>query len=382
MIVFKTIFKILNKLKGMLILYTIMLLSITILNQTAGNNVKSFEEVKPDVLIINNDTENNITDDFIKYIEAHSNIKDIDISDEEKISDAIFYRDVNFVIYIPENFGNDLLNGKSPNLEYKSSKDANASYSEMLVKKYLRTVLLYKDYYNGEELINKVNEVTKIDTKVELQTNLDTKKVNSATNYFNFLNYAFLAGCVYCISMILSSLKEESVRKRTIISSFNYKKYNRIVLLANAILVFGMWLLYMILSFILFKNLMFTSNGIAYIINSFIFAICALTIGILIGNITQNKNAIGGIVNVVAVGTSFLCGCFVPMQYMPSYVLKLAHVLPTYYFTYNNSLISEIETFSLDKVEPLITNGIIILLFSTLFVLLTNVISKKKQKIG
>lgn len=382
MIVFKTIFKILNKLKGMLILYTIMLLSITILNQTAGNNVKSFEEVKPDVLIINNDTENNITDDFIKYIEAHSNIKDIDISDEEKISDAIFYRDVNFVIYIPENFGNDLLNGKSPNLEYKSSKDANASYSEMLVKKYLRTVLLYKDYYSGEELINKVNEVTKVDTKVELQTNLDTKKVNSATNYFNFLNYAFLAGCVYCISMILSSLKEESVRKRTIISSFNYKKYNRIVLLANAILVFGMWLLYMILSFILFKNLMFTSNGIAYIINSFIFAICALTIGILIGNITQNKNAIGGIVNVVAVGTSFLCGCFVPMEYMPSYVLKLAHVLPTYYFTYNNSLISEIETFSLDKVEPLITNGIIILLFSTLFVLLTNVISKKKQKIG
>ena len=381
MIVFKTILKILNKLKGMLILYTVMLLSITMLNQTAENNMTNFEEIKPDVIIINNDNNNYITDDFIKYIENHSNIKDIDITDEEKISDAIFYRDVNYVIYIPENFENDLLNGKNPNLEYKSSKDVNASYSEMLVKKYIKTILLYKDYYSGEELINKVKEVTKIDTNVELKTNLDTKEINSATRYFNFLNYAFLAGCVYCISMILSSLKEEGVRKRTIISSYDYKKYNRIVLLSNAILVFSMWILYMILIFILFKDLMFTSNGIAYMINSFIYAICSLTIGILIGNITQNKNAIGGIINVVALGTSFLCGCFVPFEYMPSYVLKIAHFLPTYYFTYNNSLISEIEIFSFDKIEPLIINEIIILMFSALFVMLTNAISKKKQKI-
>lgn len=381
MIVFKTILKILNKLKGMLILYTVMLLLITVLNQTAGNNMTNFEEVKPDVVIINNDSDNYITNDFIKYIENHSNIKDIDSSDEEKISDAIFYRDVNYVIYIPENFGNDLLNGKTPNLEYKSSKDVNASYSEMLVKKYIKTVLLYKDNYSGEELINKVNEVTKIDTNVELKTSLDTREINLATRYFDFLNYAFLAGCVYCISMILSSLKEEGVKKRTIISSYNYKKYNAIVLLSNGILVFAMWILYMILSFILFKDLMFTANGIAYMINSFIYAICSLTIGILIGNITQNKNAIGGIINVIALGTSFLCGCFVPFEYLPSYVLKIAHFLPTYYFTYNNSLISEIERFSFDKIEPLIINCIIILLFSALFVFLTNVISKKKQKI-
>lgn len=377
MIVFKTILKILNKLKGLLILYTVMILAITILNQSAENNMMNFEEVKPDVIIINNDDyDNYITNDFIKYIENHANIKNIDISNEEKISDAIFYRDVNYVIYIPENFGNDLLNGKTPDLEYKSSKDVNASYSEMLVKKYIKTVLLYKEYYSGDELINKINEVTKINTNVELKTNLDTKEINSATRYFNFLNYAFLAGCVYCISMVLSILKEDGVRKRTIISSYNYTRYNRIVLLSNAVLVFAMWILYMILSFILFKDLMFTCNGIAYMTNSFIYAICSLTIGILIGNITQNKNAIGGIVNVIALGTSFLCGCFVPFEYMPNYVLKIAHLLPTYYFTYNNSLISEIEIFSFEKIAPLILNGMIILIFSAIFVVLTNIVCR------
>ena len=47
MTVFKTILKILNRLKGMLILYTIVLLLITVLNQTTENNVTNFEETKP-----------------------------------------------------------------------------------------------------------------------------------------------------------------------------------------------------------------------------------------------------------------------------------------------------------------------------------------------
>ena len=380
MTVFKTVLKILNKLKGMLILYTVMLISITVFTQTSDNNITNFEESKPSVLIINKDKENDITNGFIEYISKHSEIKDIDINNEDKINDAIFYRDVNFAIYIPENFGQDLLNGKNPTLEYKSSGDEYSSYSQMMVEKYIKTVNIYKDYYTEEELINKVNDVVEKETNVNVKTTLDTSKLSSMTRYFNFLNYAFLAGCVYCISMILASLKEQNSKKRTIISSFAYKKYNSIVLFANSIVIFAMWLLYMILSVILFKDLMFAKNGLGYIINSFIFAFCSLTIGFLIGNITQNKNAIGGIVNVVALGTSFLCGCFVPFEYMPDYVIKIAHILPTYYFVQNNEIIKTMEIFNFDTIKPLILNGSIIIIFSLVFISITNYINKKKMK--
>ena len=382
MTVFKTILKILNKLKGMIILYTVMLVAITAINQTSGNNMTNFEESKPNILIVNKDTENAITMGFMDYLNKHSKIKDIDVNDEEKINDAIFYRDVSFVFYIPENFGDDLLNGKDPNLEYKSSGDEYSSYSQMMVEKYIKMLLIYKDYYSGDELISKVNNIVEKDVKVSLKTKLDTLKLSSMTRYFNFLNYALLAGCVYCISMILSSLKNENVRKRTIISSFNYKKYNRIVLLSNAIVIFAMWVLYMILSVILFKDLMISKNGLAYIINSFIFAICSLSIGFLIGNITQNKNAIGGIINVLAIGTSFLCGCFVPFEYMPEYVLKIAHVLPTYYFVLNNEIIKTMEMFNFEDIKPLISNGAIVMGFSLIFIILTNYISKRKRIIN
>lgn len=380
MTVFSTILKILNKLKGMLILYTVMLVSITAINQTSGNKVTNFEESKPDMLIVNNDSKNDITDGFAYYIKKHANIKDIDTSNQDKINDAIFYRDVNFVIYIPENFGKDLKEGKEPSLKYKETGDEYAAYSRMLVEKYIKTVKTYKDYYSGRQLIEKVNNIVENDTKVQVKSSLDTSKMSTMTAYFNFLNYALLAGCVYCITMILASLKQEKVRKRTIVSSFNYRKYNRIVLFSNAIVIVAMWILYMILSLILFKDTMFTANGLAFVLNSLVFALCSLSIGFLIGNITTNKAAIGGIVNVVALGTSFLCGCFVPFEYMPDYVLKIAHVLPTYYFVANNQLIKTIESFNIDTLKPIFINVGVVLAFTVVFVILSNYISKKKQR--
>lgn len=382
MTVFKTILKILNKLKGMIILYTAILVAITALNQTSGNNMTNFEDSKPSVLIVNKDSEDNIAKGFEDYISKHSEIKDIDTKDEDKINDAIFYRDVNYVIYIPKDFGKNLLDGKNPSLEYKSCGDEYSSYAQMMVEKYIKTVLIYKDYYSGAELISKVNKVVDKDTKVYMKTTLDTSKLSNMTQYFNILNYALLAGCVYCISMILASLNDETVRKRTIISSFNYKKYNRIVLLSNSIVIFAIWILYMILALILFKDLMFSSNGLGYVINSFVFTICSLTIGFLIGNITQNKNAIGGIVNVIALGTSFLCGCFVPFEYMPDYVLKIAHILPTYYYVANNQLIKTMEVFNFESVKPLLINGAVIVISSFIFVAVTNYVSKRKQIIN
>ena len=382
MTVFKTILKILNKLKGMIILYTAILVAITALNQTSGNNMTNFEDSKPSVLIVNKDSEDNIAKGFEDYISKHSEIKDIDTKDEDKINDAIFYRDVNYVIYIPKDFGKNLLDGKNPSLEYKSCGDEYSSYAQMMVEKYIKTVLIYKDYYSGAELISKVNKVVDKDTKVYMKTTLDTSKLSSMTQYFNILNYALLAGCVYCISRILASLNDETVRKRTIISSFNYKKYNRIVLLSNSIVIFAMWILYMILALILFKDLMFSSNGLGYVINSFVFTICSLTIGFLIGNITQNKNAIGGIVNVIALGTSFLCGCFVPFEYMPDYVLKIAHILPTYYYVANNQLIKTMEVFNFESIKPLLINGAVIVISSFIFVAVTNYVSKRKQIIN
>jgi len=379
MIVFKTILKILNKLKGLIILYTIMLISVTLVNQTS-DNVDSFEEVKPSVIIVNNDkSKNGVTNHFIKYLENHMEVKDIDIGNEEKIDDALFYRDVSLVVYIPDGFGDDLLDNKDVSVEYKISGDKGSSYGKMLVQNYFDSFNIYNNYYDGDELFDRLDNALNVDVNVEVKSKVDTNSLSRMARFFNFLNYAILAGCVYSISMILASLKSENVRKRTIVSSYDYKKYNRIVLEACSIVIIGMWILYMILALIIFKDLFISMNGLWYVINSFVFSLCSLCIGFLIGNITQNKGAISGIVNVVSLGSSFLCGCFVPFEFMPDYVIKIAHIFPTYYFVINNEALKVMDNFSLSSVSPLILNMGIVLIFGVCFVIITNYVSKKKQ---
>lgn len=379
MIVFKTILKILNKLKGLIILYTIMLISVTLVNQTSGN-VDSFEEVKPSVIIVNNDkSKNEVTNHFIKYLENHMEVKDIDIGNEERIDDALFYRDVSLVVYIPDGFGDDLLDSKDVSVEYKISGDKGSSYGKMLVQNYFDSFNIYNNYYDGDELFDRLDNALNLDVNVEVKSKVDTNSLSRMARFFNFLNYAILAGCVYSISMILASLKSENVRKRTIVSSYDYKKYNRIVLGACSIVIIGMWILYMILALIIFKDLFISMNGLWYVINSFVFSLCSLCIGFLIGNITQNKGAISGIVNVVSLGSSFLCGCFVPFEFMPDYVIKIAHIFPTYYFVINNEALKVMDNFSLSSVSPLIFNMGIVLIFGVCFVIITNYVSKKKQ---
>ena len=379
MIVFKTILKILNKLKGLIILYTVMLISVTLVNQTS-DNVDSFEEVKPSVIIVNNDkSKNGVTNHFIKYLENHMEVKDIDTGNEEKIDDALFYRDVSLVVYIPDGFGDDLLDSKDVSVEYKISGDKGSSYGKMLVQNYFDSFNIYNNYYDGDELFDRLDNALNVDVNVEVKSKIDSNSLSRMARFFNFLNYAILAGCVYSISMILASLKSENVRKRTIVSSYDYKKYNRIVLGACSIVIIGMWLLYMILALIIFKDLFISMNGLWYVINSFVFSLCSLCIGFLIGNITQNKGAISGIVNVISLGSSFLCGCFVPFEFMPDYVIKIAHIFPTYYFVINNEALKVMDNFSLSSVSPLIFNMGIVLIFGVCFVIITNYVSKKKQ---
>lgn len=106
--------------------------------------------------------------------------------------------------------------------------------------------------------------------------------------------------------------------------------------------------------------------------------ICATTIAFFIGNLVSNKGAINGIVNVIALGSSFLCGAFVPMEWLPDSVLKIAHCIPTYYYISTNEALKTLEEFNFETLKPLIINMSVMLGFAIGFIILTNIFSKRK----
>ncbi len=382
MTVFKTFLKVLNKCKVPILLYSVMLIFFSAFNMQTSETNMNFVASKPDVLIINEDEEEGITKNLIEYIKQNSNIKEVEQT-EEAIKDALFYREVNYIIYIPQDYRKEFLEGKNPEIKIESTGDYQASLAEMMLERYIKVANTYQKNYDSEEvLLNRIKDTLSKQSKVEITSKLDTENIEKATFYYNFANYSILAGCVYVICLILSSFKEQKVAKRTLISSTNYKKYNRMLLLSNLLFACCLWIFYVILSFILIGKVMFTLHGLIYIVNSFIFTICAVTIAFLIGNLVNNKNAINGIVNVIALGSCFLCGAFVPMEMLPDSVLKIAHVLPSSYYISNNELIKGLEVINFETLKPILTNMAIIIVFSILFILITNIISKRKRKIG
>ncbi len=393
MTVFKTFLKVLNKCKFSVILNTVILLIFAGANMTISDTQVSFEAEKPDILIVNQDVSIGITQNLTKYLEENCEI--IDVKDnEDAINDALFYRDVNYVIYIPQNYRQDVLKGEKPEIQIKSTGDYQASYAEMLLARYVKVQNIYVEEMAKQaektvideklenQVIEKINETISKETQVEMTSKLDTTGLEKATFYYNFANYTLLAGAILVICLILSSFHEERIRKRTIVSSMKYQKHNRILLLGNGLFALVLWLFYVLISFFVVGNVMFSIQGLIYIINSFVFTLCALTIAFLVGSIINNKNAMNGIVNVIALGSSFLCGAFVPVEWLPDTVLKIAHILPSYWYIQSNELIKTIEEFSLETLKPIMINMGVVLLFSIGFIIVANLIERKKRKIA
>ena len=380
MTVFKTFFRIVNKLKPTIILYTALLIIFGAVNMKTSDNNINFVNSKPDILIINQDVNKGLTKNLIDYMKKNSNIVKVE-NNEEKINDALFYREVSYVIYIPKDYRKNVLLGKNPKLDIKKTDEYDAHLSEMMLKRYIKLQNIYnKEAGSEDELITLINDNINDDVNVKITSKVDTSKTYNIAYYFNFASYSILAIIIYIVCLVLCSFKEESISKRINISSINYKSHNNKILLASIVFSSIVWLLFVIIGVTIVGDIMFSLRGLISIINSFIFTFCALTLSILISSITNNKNAISGIVNVIALGSAFLCGAFVPAEYLPSSVLNFAHILPAYYYINSNDLLKNIDVINISSMHPIIINMVIIIMFSILFIILNNVVTRKKRK--
>ena len=380
MIVFNTFWKVIKKYKATVILYTAMLVIFGSTNMQANNKAMTFTNTKPDILIVNNDKDGVLTKNLVDYLNKNTNIVKIKDSEEAR-DDALFYRDVSYIIYIPTSYSKNVLNGINNTLDIKSTNDYNASLAEMILKKYIEVENVYASIYRDEaKIINAINKNLETNSNVEITSKLNTTTMEKTARFYNFASYCIMAVTIYIVCLVLSSFHNEMINKRIVVSSMNYKKHNRLILGASFAYALIVWILYIVLGIILLGDVMFTIRGLIYVLNTLIFTFVALTLALLISTITNNKNAISGIVNVVALAQAFLCGAFIPTQWLPNSVLTIAHVLPAYWYINTNDILKELETISSTTLKPVIINSIILILFSLIFTILNNIISKKKRQ--
>lgn len=381
MTVFKTFWKVVKKYKGTILLYTILLMVFGGLNMSTNDTNLGFVESKPDIFIVNEDEEIGLTKSLIDYMSSNANVIDLE-NEESALNDALFYREVNYIIYIPKGYRESVLNHQPIDLTFKSTEDYQASLARMMLERYLKTQeVLSASILDEQELIQTIQESLATKSEVILTSNLDSQAESQVALYFNFASYSIMAVVIFIICLVLSSFHDQKIHQRIIVSGMNYRRHNRYLLLASFGYAFLVWILFALLGMILLGDRLFHIKGLMYLFNAFIFTFVSLTLAQFISTLTHNKEAVSGIVNVVALGSAFLCGAFVPMEWLPESVIKFAHVLPSYWYIASNDLLKVTEQLEWDKLEPVFQNYFVLFLFGILFIILNNVVSKRKQRV-
>lgn len=382
MTVFNTFWKVINKYKGTIILFTVMLVTFGGINTTSNNSTVDFTNSKPDIIIVNNSGNNDLTKNLISYLEKNTNVKDVKNTEEAR-NDALFYREVNYIIYIPKDYQKDVLSGKTPEIDIKTVGDYTSSLAEMLLTRYLKIQSIYaKNISTEQDLITAINKNLSKTSEVAITSKVDTAKTSRVSRYFNFASYSAMFIIIFVICMVLSSFHAKAIKKRTIISSMNYKTHNKYLLRASFIYSIIVWLLFMLLGTIHFSNTILSLRGLVYALNLFIFIFTSLTLALLLSTLIDNKDAVNGIVNVISLGSAFLCGAFIPTEWLPETVVKISRIFPTYWYVNSNDLLASLQTINMTSLNQVIINMIVMLVFALIFIIINNLVSKKKQIVG
>lgn len=376
MTTYKAFFKVLRKNVWVIIIYSVILLICVFGNMQSNQGMTNFTAAKPDVTIYDHD-ESLLSKRLEKYFSEQATIVELDT--EEKLDDALYFNGTDYVITIEKGFGEQIARGEKPEMSVKSVGNYDAYLAETMLSRFLKVAEAYAPA-KEEEILKNLDELLGHETKVEMVSKLDTVALSNAERYYNFMNYAILAGLVFAVAYSTASFKREMTRKRLAVSATNYKKINRQLLVCNLALAMVLLLLYVILSILIIGDIILTMHGVLFIANAAILSLFGVSLAFLLVNLLKNNNAILALINVISIGSCFLCGVFVPAEWMPVFVQNIGRALPSFYYIENNKLISELDVFNFESLKPILLNALVIIGASILVVILNNVITRKKQK--
>jgi ABC-2 type transport system permease protein len=358
-------------------------MSIAIAATNAQKSGESFSQTKTNVAFINLDENTSLTKGFKEYLSKYVNFIDIE-HDKEKLQDALFFRDVEYIITIPKDFTTNFLKGKPIELQKTVVPSSTTRmYVDMAINKYFNIARVYVNNIPGITEKNLAEEVAKsssFETTVQLKHFGDKKLNNSfGVSYFNFLAYSLFSIIILGISSILIVFNDKTLKRRNQCSPMKNKSFNLQLIMGN--LVFALAAYAVMVAFVIVLNIenMMSYNGLLLCINALVFTIAALSISYLVGLLIKNRDVQPAIANVLALGFSFISGVFVPQEFLSDKALTIASFTPTYWYVKANNTIGTLSNFSFDNLSKVFTYMLIELGFAMAIFSVALVVSKQKR---
>ena len=190
------------------------------------------------------------------------------------------------------------------------------------------------------------------------------------------MSWIIVIMCVITIGRVLVIFQKKDLRSRIACSAYSFARISKETLMGVMCSGFAIIFIFFILAVFAFKTEILSMQWLLYMTNAISYMFVALAITYLVSQLIKNDSTMNMIGNTVSLGMSFLCGVFVPMEFLSDTVIKIAHFLPTYW--YQLALI-HIQKHGIENIgKPFSYMGIQIL-FALALVTVGIIISRRNQ---
>lgn len=369
MTTYKAILEILKKKKGSLLLGVIIMGVITFFY--AGQLTQDAEELTGAKIAILSKDDSAIEKEFVDYLGKQHTIVKLKDTSQKRLDDALYFGEVEYILEIPKDFSEKLAKGEQVKL---ASKTRPATFSKSLVdttvNSYINTYLTYQKQMPQESqtaLLNKTKSTLSKDAEVHFDTTYHKKKKQNVTGQiYNLLAYGMFMSIFSGYAAVNLAFNREEIRRRNSCSPISRRKLSRKISIGN--LIYSVFCLILFLAFVVFITQGSLDHVTGYFaLNTVAFFIAVISFSVMITSIMQNEDAITGINNIFIMGSCFVGGVFVPSQFLPDMVNKVAAFTPTYWFAQNNELIGKTMNFNQHFLDKFLFNSGVLLAFAAAF---------------
>lgn len=345
--VFKAFFKILNKNKLSMMIYLGIYMALTIvMTQSASeSDTTDFSQVSMDIGVDNQD-KGELGEALVEYLSKENNIKDIP-KEREELLDTMYYREMQYVIVIPEDFTEKFIAGEREEALEGTVVPGNSTafLAEMEVDEFLKTLGMYVD---GGFSPDKAAEQTLLDmqkeSRVEFLSREDAKEKPSAYYFFQYVPYIFLCIMLVSLSVVLMAFNDKDMDARNKCSSMSFFQRNLQMILGSIGIMLLEYAFFMVLAFVMYPDYMKSVAGVLSAVNALVYMLVCLSIAFFVGRLARNDGELNMMANVIGLSFSFLGGAFVPLEIMSEGVKKVSKFVPSYWYVIANNDIWKVES--------------------------------------
>lgn len=367
MTVFKSYIKVMKKNFTGILLYMVIFIGISVMITLSLSNSEpgNYVETNKTIAVIN-ESQSSEAKNLENYLRKSFDVTEIK-TDEKSIKENIFTQYVAYVLKI----------NKDDSMEYYVNKDEGVSFIvNGKIEEYLNTNDILKKYKikDADEITDKI-----LDKNVKISYSKDESSLKAESLYYYYNSQSFVVMSILMIGVFLgySKYKQANVKARMAVSATPDRTIERKIVMCSMAFIGFVWSVFLITAVILFdKDVLFGPVGVKYIISSLVYLLPVYGLSYFVATLSKDSNTNMAMVNFIVLPLSFISGVFVPLEFLPKFIEKIAIISPMYW---NNKLYSSIFSGNFGDQNTIVYIGIQILFFLT-FTLLGYLSSKRKLR--